>query len=116
MGIRGLQSALFWAFRGKLRSKGLVHRERARRTELGNVRLHAGVTGAGWSGPGHPTFGLSFVEGLHKTPAVCGHNRTAIAGQCWIAGVNEVLDQIRRYGNPYACSFPGFPRCQVEVP
>jgi hypothetical protein len=32
--------------------------------------------------------------------------------------VNEVLDQIRRYGNPYACSFPGFTdarwKCDLE--
>ena len=70
------------------------------------------------SGPSHPTFGLSTVEGLHKALAVCGHNRMSVAGQCWIAGVNEVLDQIRRYRNPFVCSFPGFPdarwKCDFE--
>jgi hypothetical protein len=36
----------------------------------------------------------------------------AVAGQRWIAGVNEVLYQIRRYGHPYVCSFPGFPNAR----
>lgn len=55
MAIRGLQSDLFWAFRGKPRSKGLVLRENARRTELANIRLQAGVRVTPLEREGHKT-------------------------------------------------------------
>lgn len=70
----------------------------------GQLHLKAGGA-AGSSGPSHSTFGLSTVEGLHKTLTACGRDLTPIVAQDWIAGVNEVLGQIRRKGNPNRAPF-----------